>query len=177
MAVEAGLAGCSIEDATGRAEDPIYDFAARRRARRLGGGRGGRPARAHRARGELPPRPARTSTTRSLRLRAFAGAGADVLYAPGLTDIEDIRAVVDAVEKPVNVLALPTAPPVAELAAAGVARVSVGGAFAFAALGAAVEAADELRSQGTYGFWAPARRGRQGRARGVRRLAKTGAPA
>jgi 2-methylisocitrate lyase-like PEP mutase family enzyme len=55
--------------------------------------------------------------------------------------------------RPVNVLALPGAPPVAELAAAGVSRVSVGGAFAFAALGAVVEAATELREAGTYGFW------------------------
>jgi 2-methylisocitrate lyase-like PEP mutase family enzyme len=56
----------------------------------------------------------------------------------------------------VNVLALPTAPPVSELAALGVARVSVGGAFAFTALGALVAAARELREQGTYGFWSVA---------------------
>ena len=87
------------------------------------------------------------------RLRSFADAGADVLYAPGLRRAEDIRAVVEAVEKPVNVLALPGTPPVAELERLGVRRVSVGGAFAFAALGAVVDAATELRDRGTYGFW------------------------
>jgi 2-methylisocitrate lyase-like PEP mutase family enzyme len=61
--------------------------------------------------------------------------------------------VVEAVELPVNVLARPGAPSVAELASVGVARISVGGAFAFAALGALVEAADELSGAGTYGFW------------------------
>jgi 2-methylisocitrate lyase-like PEP mutase family enzyme len=83
------------------------------------------------------------------RLQAFQEAGADVLYAPGLVELDDIRAVVAAVERPVNVLALPGGPPVAELAAAGVARLSVGGAFAFVALGAVVEAAEELRGPGT----------------------------
>ncbi len=87
------------------------------------------------------------------RLRAYQEAGADVLFAPGLIRLEDIRELVAAVERPVNVLALPGAPPLAELAGAGVSRVSVGGAFAFAALGALVEAADELKDQGTYGFW------------------------
>jgi 2-methylisocitrate lyase-like PEP mutase family enzyme len=82
-----------------------------------------------------------------------------VLYAPGLTSIEDIRQVVASVDRPLNVLALPKAPPVAELADAGVSRVSVGGAFAFAALGALVEAGRELLDEGTYGFWANAGRG------------------
>jgi 2-methylisocitrate lyase-like PEP mutase family enzyme len=86
------------------------------------------------------------------RLRAYEDAGADVLYAPGLADAADIRAVVQAVGKPVNVLARAGAPPVSELAALGVSRVSVGGAFAFAALDAVVEAARELRDQGTYGY-------------------------
>ena len=86
-------------------------------------------------------------------LQAYQAAGADVLYAPGLSRLEDIRQLVASVDRPVNVLALPNAPTVAELAAAGVSRVSVGGAFAFAALGAVVEAARELREQGTYGFW------------------------
>jgi len=87
------------------------------------------------------------------RLQSFQEAGADVLYAPGLTRLEDIRAVVESVDRPVNVLALPGAPDVARLAAAGAARISVGGAFAFAALGAMVEAARELLEEGTYGFW------------------------
>src|SRR5205085_3670368 len=59
------------------------------------------------------------------RLQAFGEAGADVLYAPGLTELADIRQVVTSVDRPVNVLALPGCPPVAELAAAGVSRISV----------------------------------------------------
>ena len=70
------------------------------------------------------------------RLQAYQEAGADVLYAPGLTSLADIRAVVSSVDRPVNVLAVPGGPSVPKLAAAGVRRVSVGGAFAFAALGA-----------------------------------------
>ena len=81
-------------------------------------------------------------------------AGADVLFAPGLTDLADIRSVVSSVDRPVNVLALPNGPTVAELAEAGVRRISVGGAFAFAAYGTLIEAATELRDQGTYGYWA-----------------------
>ena len=86
------------------------------------------------------------------RLRAYQEAGADVLYAPGITRLEDIRQVVDSVSLPVNVLARPGVPPVDELAKAGVRRISVGGAFAFAALGAATEAARELIERGTYGY-------------------------
>jgi 2-methylisocitrate lyase-like PEP mutase family enzyme len=75
-----------------------------------------------------------------------------VLYAPGLSSAEDIRRVVDSVDRPVNVLARPGAPSVAELGSIGVSRISVGGAFAFAAYGALVEAATELRDAGTYGY-------------------------
>ena len=87
------------------------------------------------------------------RLQAYSRAGADVLYAPGLRTIAEIETVLSQIDRPLNVLALPGAPGVAELAAAGVARISIGGAFAYAALGALVEAARELREQGTYGFW------------------------
>ncbi len=86
------------------------------------------------------------------RLQAYQEAGADVLYAPGLTSAEHIRRVVESVDRPVNVLARPGAPPVPELARLGVSRVSVGGAFAFAALGTLVEAANELLQRGTYGY-------------------------
>jgi 2-methylisocitrate lyase-like PEP mutase family enzyme len=82
-----------------------------------------------------------------------------VLYAPGLTRLEEIRQLVASVDRPVNVLARPGVPSVGELAAAGVGRVSVGGAFAFAAVGAVVEAGTELREAGTYGFWQRARVG------------------
>jgi len=95
------------------------------------------------------------------RLQAYQAAGADVLYAPGLTSLADIRQVVAAVDRPVNVLAFSGVPPVGELAGAGVSRVSVGGAFAFAALGALVGAATELRDKGTYGYLANSATGRQ----------------
>ena len=94
------------------------------------------------------------------RLQAYQEAGADVLYAPGLTSLDEIRQVVSAVDRPVNVLAMPGGPAVPELAEAGVRRVSVGASFAFAALGAVVEAARELREQGSYGFLDLARSGR-----------------
>ena len=87
------------------------------------------------------------------RLQAYQEAGADVLYAPGLRKAQDIRSVLTSVDRPVNVLALPGVPPVAELGELGVSRISVGGGFAFAALGALVNAARELHDDGTYGFW------------------------
>ena len=91
------------------------------------------------------------------RLVAYRDAGADVVYAPGLSTVEEVRAVVDAVGIPVNVLALPHGPSVAELAEAGVRRVSTGGALARAAYGGLLAAAQELRDHGTstYGAAAP----------------------
>jgi 2-methylisocitrate lyase-like PEP mutase family enzyme len=152
LAIEAGLAGCSIEDFTGRQDDPIYplEVAAERVAAAVEGA-GGRLVLTARSENYLHGRTDLSDTI--ARLQAFQEAGADVLYAPGLRTIEDIRSVVESVDRPVNVLALPVAPPVAELAAAGVRRVSVGGGFAFAALGALVAAGRELLDQGTYGFW------------------------
>ena len=93
------------------------------------------------------------------RLQAFQDAGADVLYAPALRTPEQIATVVDALEKPVNVLALPGVPPIAELAEIGVARVSVGGAFAAVAYAALIGAATELRDRGTYEYSQAAREG------------------
>ena len=86
------------------------------------------------------------------RLRAFEQAGADVLYAPALDRSEELRQLLAAADAPVNVLARPGAPTVAELGRLGVSRVSVGGSFALAAYGAAVNAARELLEQGTYTF-------------------------
>jgi 2-methylisocitrate lyase-like PEP mutase family enzyme len=83
------------------------------------------------------------------RLLAYRDAGADVVYAPGLADLEQVAAVVEAVGVPVNVLALPHGPSVGELASVGVRRVSTGGALARAAYGALLEAARELRERGT----------------------------
>ncbi|WP_250033179.1 isocitrate lyase/PEP mutase family protein [Paractinoplanes maris] len=86
------------------------------------------------------------------RLRAYRAAGADVVYAPGLRTPEDIGRVVAAVTCPVNVLAIPGAPSVPELADLGVRRVSTGGALAWAAYGALRDAARELQETGTTTF-------------------------
>jgi 2-methylisocitrate lyase-like PEP mutase family enzyme len=157
-ALVAGLAGASIEDSTGQRDAAILDrdLAVERVAAAAEAAHGGEAHLVLTARCEnyLHGHPDLADTI--ARLQAYGAAGADVVYAPGLIKLEDIRSVVAAVEQPVNVLALPGAPPVAELAAAGVKRISVGGAFAFAALGAVVEAATELRDDGTYGFWAAA---------------------
>ena len=83
------------------------------------------------------------------RLLAYRDAGADVVYAPGLADLEQIAAVVEAVGVPVNVLALPHGPSTSELASVGVRRVSTGGALARSAYGALLSAAQELRERGT----------------------------
>ena len=93
------------------------------------------------------------------RLQAYAEAGADVLYAPGLRTPEDIRRVVQAVApKPVNVVAGLSGPnlSVADLAALGVRRVSLGSSFARAAYGAFLQAAEEVRQHGSFGFAAQA---------------------
>jgi 2-methylisocitrate lyase-like PEP mutase family enzyme len=153
-AIDAGLAGCSIEDFTGRRDDPIYDIeqAAERVAAAAEVAHSGqrRLVLTGRAENFLHGRPDLADTIR--RLQRYAQAGADVLYAPGLTRATDIRDVVSSVDRPVNVLTFPGVPTVAELADLGVARISVGGAFAFAAMGALVEAAKELRTDGTYGY-------------------------
>ena len=83
------------------------------------------------------------------RLVAYRDAGADVVYAPGLTDLDEIAAVVDAVGVPLNVLALASGPPVPELARVGVRRVSTGGLLASAAYGSLVRAVQELLGEGT----------------------------
>jgi 2-methylisocitrate lyase-like PEP mutase family enzyme len=161
LALEAGLAGASIEDHTGRADDPIYplELAAERvEAAAEAAHRG--PVRlvlTARAENHLHGRSHLDDTI--ARLQAYERAGADVLYAPRLGGAEEIRRVRAAIGKPLNVLALPGVPPVAQLADIGVARVSLGGAFAFTALAALVGAAAELRDQGTYGFLAAAAAG------------------
>ena len=86
------------------------------------------------------------------RLIAYRDAGADVVYAPGLTDREQIARVVEAVRAPLNVLALPSGPSLGELASAGVRRVSTGSLLAGAAYGALLEGARELREEGTSGY-------------------------
>ncbi|MGH6821676.1 MAG: isocitrate lyase/phosphoenolpyruvate mutase family protein, partial [Methylocella sp.] len=88
------------------------------------------------------------------RLQAFQEAGADVLFAPGLATVDDIRAVTSSVDRPVNALMGPRGITVTELAKLGVKRVSVGGALARAALGALLQGGREMREQGTFGFTA-----------------------
>lgn len=152
-AVEAGLAGCSVEDHTGD-DDPIYpaELAAERVAAAAEAAHRGPRTLVLTARAEnyLHGRPDLADTI--ARLQAFQEAGADVVYAPGLRAAADIRAVVESVDVPVNVLAVKGAPQVAELAELGVARISVGGALAFAALGALVTAGRELLERGSYGY-------------------------
>jgi 2-methylisocitrate lyase-like PEP mutase family enzyme len=152
LAIDAGLAGGSVEDYAGRGADSIYPL----------------PEAVERVRAAVEAAHAGfviTARAENLihgvddlddtiaRLEAYAEAGADVLFAPGVSSADDIRRAVAAVApRPLSVLALRGVPPVSELAALGVARVSVGGAFAFAAIGGAVEAARELRERGTYGY-------------------------
>ncbi len=150
-AVAAGLAGFSIEDYSG---SEIYERAeaAERVAAAAEVAHAG-PARVVlTARSENHIRGRDDLDDTIARLLAYQEAGADVLYAPGLASAAEIEAVIAAVDLPVNVLARPGLPPVSELAALGVSRVSVGGAFAFAAIAAVVEAATEFRDRGTYGF-------------------------
>jgi 2-methylisocitrate lyase-like PEP mutase family enzyme len=154
LGIEAGLAGGSVEDFTGNPDDPIYEFGLARE-RIAAAAEAAHRGPVHfvltaRCENYLHGRPNLEDTI--LRLQAYQEAGADVLYAPGLANPEDIRQVTISVDRPVNVLARPGVPTVAELAELGVARISVGGAFAFSSLGALVEAATELRDQGTYGY-------------------------
>jgi 2-methylisocitrate lyase-like PEP mutase family enzyme len=154
LATAAGLAGCSVEDYTRRPGEPIYDLglARERVAAAVSAAKAapGPMVLTARAENYLHGRPDLADTIR--RLQAYQDAGADVLYAPGLTSLADIRAVVSSVDRPVNVLAFAGAPAVPQLAEAGVRRISVGSAFSNAALGALVSAARELREEGTYGF-------------------------
>ncbi len=154
FAIGAGLAGCSVEDYTGRSSDPIYEhgLSVERVAAAASAAHAGPVHLVLTARAENHLRGVDDLDDTIARLQAFAQAGADVVYAPGLRRAEDIRAVVQAVDCPVNVLAGRGVPEVAELAELGVARISIGGSFAFVALGALVEAATELRDQGTYGY-------------------------
>lgn len=167
LAAQTGLAGFSIEDFTGNEDAPIYDTgeAAERVAAAAEAAHAG-PVRlvlTGRAENYLHGRPDLADTI--ARLQAYQEAGADVLYAPGLTSLADIRQVVSSVDRPVNVLAFAGAPAVPELAGAGVSRVSVGGAFAYAALSALADAAAELRDKGTYGYLAASAAGRQAAGR------------
>lgn len=156
LAAAAGAVGGSIEDATGRPDDPIYEIG-------YAAGRMRAVAEAARAlsfpftltarcENYLHGRPDIDDTIR--RLQAYQEAGADVLYAPGLTTKEDVAAVVSSVDRPVNVLAgLPGMKlNRAELAAAGVKRISIGSGLARAAFSAFLRAATEMHEHGTFAF-------------------------
>ena len=156
MAAAVGLVGGSIEDSTGDAKNPIYDFdlavarvkAAVAAARAL-------PFQfllCARSENFLHGRPDLADTIK--RLQAFEAAGADVLYAPGLNDIAQIKQVIQAVKKPVNVLVSSGNAHLtqAELASAGVKRISVGGALARAAVGGFLRGAQELLDHGTFTY-------------------------
>lgn len=156
LAAKTGIVGGSIEDATGRKDDPIYDFeaavervtAAAEAARAL-------PFRftlTARSENFLHDRPNLADTI--MRLQAFQDAGADVLYAPGLKNPKDIETVVREVDLPVNVLMGMKGIPltVEDLSRLGVKRISVGGAFTRAALAAFLAAAREVQSTGTFTF-------------------------
>jgi len=163
LAVETGVAGLSIEDSTGDAAAPLYDFDVAvermRTARDAIDKSGGDALLVGRAEGFLVGRPDLAETI--ARLTAYANAGADCLYAPGIRTGEHIRAVVDAVaRKPVNLLiGWPSELTVADIAALGVRRISVGGALARSAWGGFIRAAAQLAREGTFGGFADAASG------------------
>ncbi|MGH7883035.1 MAG: isocitrate lyase/PEP mutase family protein [Candidatus Dormibacteraceae bacterium] len=156
LAAQAGLVGGSIEDATGDPRRPIYELnqATERIAAAVEAARSLPFPFMLTARSEnfLHGRPDLDDTIR--RLQAFEAAGADVLYAPGLSDLEAIRTVCAAVSRPVNVLMglAGTSFSVDELTAAGVRRISVGGSLARTALGAFIGAAREIKERGSFTF-------------------------
>jgi 2-methylisocitrate lyase-like PEP mutase family enzyme len=153
QAAATGIAGLSIEDSTGDSTSPLFEFALAveriKAARQAIDKSGTGVLLTARSEGFIAGRPDIGETVR--RLTAFAGAGADCLYAPGIRTMADIKAVVSAVApKPVNVLVSTDFTTVADLAAAGVRRISVGGALARTAWTGFLVAAREIAEQGTF---------------------------
>ena len=151
--LETGIAGISIEDSTGDPGHPLFDFALSvermRAARRAIDASGTGVLLTGRSEGYIVGRPDLAETVS--RLRAYAEAGADCLYAPGIRTKAEIIAVVQAVApKPVNVLVGSDFATVAELTALGVRRISVGGALARVAWAGFLEAAKEIAEEGTF---------------------------
>lgn len=156
LAAGVGLVGCTIEDSTGNPDRPLYDFslaveriaAAAEAARAL-------PfpfmltARGH---SFLYPSPSLDETIR--RLQAFEIAGADVLFAPGLPDLDSVRAVCSAITKPFNFMAgiKGKSFSVSDLAAAGVKRISLATSLYRAAMTGLLDAAREVKDSGQFGF-------------------------
>jgi 2-methylisocitrate lyase-like PEP mutase family enzyme len=152
-AATTGIAGLSIEDRSGDASNPLFDFRLAvervRAARRAIDAGGTEVFLTARSEGFIVGRPDLAETIR--RLVAYSEAGADCLYAPGLRTGTDIAAVVKAVApKPVNVLVGSDFATVAELGGLGVRRISVGGALARAAWAGFLEAAKEIAERGTF---------------------------
>ena len=165
LAVETGVAGLSIEDSTGDPANPLYEIEAAvermRAARKAIDMAGGDTMLIGRAEGYLVGQPDLERTI--ARLKAYANAGADCLYAPGISTAEQISAVVSAVApKPVNLLvgfnAELTLP---RIAALGVRRISVGGALAASAWGGFMRAAKLIIEQGSFDGFAGAASGRE----------------
>ena len=160
LAAAVGVVGGSIEDATGQPGNPIYEIElAVERVRAAAATARALPFTftfTARAENYLHGRADLKDTIR--RLQAYQEAGADVLYAPGLSTKEDIAAVVNSVDRPVNVLMglKGVQLTLADLSALGVKRVSVGSALSRAALGAFLRAAREMREHGTFTFTADA---------------------
>lgn len=154
LAAEAGLVGGSIEDATGRKEKPLFDFnhAVERIAAAAEAARELHFVLTARAENFLRGNPDLDDTIR--RLQAFEKVGADVLFAPGLPDLEAVRAVCSAVSKPVNFMAGIRGKtfPVAALQAAGVRRISLATSAYRAAMSGLIDAAREVKEQGTFGY-------------------------
>jgi len=154
LAVQTGVAGLSIEDSTGDAAAPLFDIDTAvqrmRAARRAIDAQGGDALLVGRAEGVLVGRPDLDEII--ARLKAYADAGADCLYAPGLLRREQIAAVVQAVApKPFNLLVYATSElTVADIASLGVRRISVGGALARSAWGGFMRAAQTLAEQGRF---------------------------
>jgi len=153
-ACETGIAGLSVEDSTHDAEDPLFDFGLAvnriRAARQAIDDSGTGVMLTGRSEGFIAGRPDIGATVR--RLRAYADAGADCLFAPGIKSPSDIATVVRAVApKPVNVVVGTDFTTVDQLAALGVRRISVGGSLARTAYSAFLGAAKEIAEQGTFG--------------------------
>src|SRR5262245_34727665 len=156
LAAATGAVGGSIEDATERTEDPLYDRArAVERIRAAAEVVRGLPfpfMLSARAENYLVGKPDLKDTIE--RLQLYQEAGANVLYAPGLTSRDDIATLVSAVDRPVNILMAIKGINlrVSDLSAIGVKRISLGSALARCALGAFLRAAQEMKDQGTFGF-------------------------
>ncbi|NMY53073.1 MULTISPECIES: isocitrate lyase/PEP mutase family protein [Pseudomonas] len=156
MAAEIGLVGGSIEDATGNLQAPIYEFnhALERVIAGVEAARSLSFPFVFVARAENFSSGIHDLDDTIRRLIAFEQAGADVLFAPGLPDLNAIQIVCEALQKPVNVVMglADSTLTVDELAGVGVRRVSLGSSFARAALGEFIRAAEEVKTMGTFNF-------------------------